>query len=114
MLLHANAIAKNRAAAERAGRVDREDADLTIAFAQNAYELMDQCTFPGAGRSRNSDDACLAGASGEFSQKNIVAWGPVLDKRSGAGKGARIAVENVGGQIRYSDAVSSRSTSDRA
>ena len=49
MALHAHAVAEDRAAAERAGRIDGEHADLEVVVAQHATSSSVSVDFPAPG-----------------------------------------------------------------
>jgi hypothetical protein len=73
MLLHSNAIAENRTAAERAGRIDRQDTHTMIAPAQKTHQLLDERAFPGARRACDSDNARTAAAGSQLLEKSLIA-----------------------------------------
>ncbi len=62
MRLHPHAIAKDRAAGERARRVDGDDADRTARGADGRRQLVDERALAGAGRPRDADQERAAGA----------------------------------------------------
>ena len=57
---HADAVAQNRAAGERAGRVNGQNADGFFVFAEFADERVGQRAFARAGRAGNADDKRFA------------------------------------------------------
>ena len=58
--LHADAVAKNCAAAKRAGGIDSDDADRLALLAVGVRNLIDQCALARAGRTRHSQQYGLA------------------------------------------------------
>ena len=55
MLLHADAVAKNRPAGVRTGRIHRDNADPTLVFAITACQLINQRALPRPGRPRQAE-----------------------------------------------------------
>jgi hypothetical protein len=68
MLLHADAIAQNRAAGLGTGGVDREHADLLALIAQHAGELIAQGAFACARRSCHAEDHGVSSARKQVTQ----------------------------------------------
>ena len=91
VVLHANAVAQNRAAGVGAGRVDGDDADGLIFFAIVLGELIDQRALPCSGRAGQTDDARVAGVREESLEQVGAAGLAILDDGDGAGQGARVA-----------------------
>ena len=61
MALHADAVAEDRAAGERAGGIDGDDADRLPRLRQSAGEAVDERGLAGAGRAGDADDPRAAG-----------------------------------------------------
>jgi hypothetical protein len=59
-LLHADAVAEERAAGERARGIDREDRDGLLRFALVLRERVDERALARAGRTRDADAPGLA------------------------------------------------------
>ena len=91
MLLHANAVAENRAAGVGTGRIDGDDAHGAILPAINAGELIDERALACSGRASQAEDAGFAGMREESLEKIGPSWGAVLDGRDGSCQGAGIA-----------------------
>jgi len=91
MILHANAVAENCSACIWARRIDCDDADRLIFFAVVLSELINQRALPCPRRTRQANDARMAGVGKEFLQQLGTASPPVLDCRNGAGQRAGIA-----------------------
>ena len=99
MILHADAVAENRAAGVGTGRIDGDDADGAVLLAIVLGELIDQGALPCSRRAGETDDACFARMREEGFQQVGPARGTVLDRRDSAGKSPDIARTHDGGQI---------------
>src|ERR1700687_5106907 len=91
VILHADAIAQNRSARIRAGRVDRDNADALIFFAIVLGELIDQSALARSGGARQPDDSRLARVRKERLEQVGPAGRAVLDRRDGTRQGAGVA-----------------------
>ena len=60
MLLHADAIAQDGAARERAGRVGGDDANGEALLAQDGGQSVDECAFATPRRAGDTNGICLA------------------------------------------------------
>lgn len=91
MFLHANAIAENRAARIRAGRVDSNDSYGVTIFSKMPRHVIDERALAGTWRAGKADHAGFAGVR-EQSLEQIGPTGrTVFDDGDGAGEGAGIA-----------------------
>ena len=97
--LHAHAIAEDRAAGERAGRIDGEDADRLAAGANSVDQPIDERALAGARRAGDADQVRAAGAADRCRGPASRAGGRfVFDQRDRARDRARIAGEHALGQ----------------
>ena len=67
-VLHADAVAEERAVGERAGRVDGDDADAAAVLAVFAGERAGERALAGAGGAGDADDVGLAAVREELAQ----------------------------------------------
>ena len=98
MRLHADAVAENRTAGERAGGIDGDDAHAHAARAQRPRDLIDQRALAGAGR---PGDAQRPGAARAGIQRGHQGGGVrrlVLDETQGAGKRTRVSGKHTVGE----------------
>ena len=91
VVLHANAVAQNRSARVRAGRVDRDDADGLIFLAIVLGQLIDQRALARSGSASQTDDPRLARMRKERLEQIRPAGSAVLDGRDGASQRAGVA-----------------------
>jgi hypothetical protein len=99
VLLHADAVAQNRAAGDAARRVHRDDRESLALAAQFARQRVHQRTLTGAGRTGDSHDAGVPGEGRKLAQDFQRLGIAVLHTRGGAGKQARVAFSNFTGPI---------------
>ena len=88
--LHAHAIAENGAAAERAGRIDRDDADGSRR-SDRRNQAIDQRALAGAGRSGDADVLRAAGIGVELTNEVCAGGRLVLNERNRAGERPRVS-----------------------
>src|SRR5581483_3933210 len=89
--LHADAVAEDRPARERARGVDRDDADALSLRPEVGDETIDERRLAGAGGARDADDVGLAGARVDLAHDRRHAGGAALDGRDEAGERAPVA-----------------------
>ncbi len=92
--LHAHAIAKHRAAAERAGGIDGEHADCAAGLAPPRDEAIDQRALAGAGRAGDADEKRAPRSPEQLAHERGPLIDVVLDERDAARDAARIAGED--------------------
>jgi hypothetical protein len=97
-VLHADAVAEDRAAAEGARRIDRGDANRPVAAAIGLGELVDERALAAAGRARDADNAGTAGLGVEGLERRARLGGLVLDAGEQAGEAAAVAGEDALGE----------------
>ena len=97
VLLHADAVAQNGAAADAAGGVDCEDRDRLVLTTEYRSEGVDQGAFAGAGRTGDANDSSLPREGREIAQRRQRLRIAVLDSGGGAGERARVAFPNLAG-----------------
>src|SRR5437868_650510 len=90
MILHANAVAENCASGVRTGGIDRDDASRASLLAVELRELVDQRALAGAGRTRKSEHAGLAGVGKQCFEQFRVASRAILDRTDDARQGTGI------------------------
>ena len=105
--LHAQAIAEHRAAAERAGRIDGEDADRRAGAAQFAAQPIDERALAGAGRARDANTKARPVRAKMRPDQRGACRIVVLDQRDGARDGARFSGQHALGERRHGHRVSS-------
>ena len=89
--LHANAIAEHGAAAERARRIDGNDADGLAGLAPPRDQTIDERAFSRAGRAGDAHEKCVAGFRKYLSHQRSGVIAGVLDERDAASNGSRVA-----------------------
>ena len=89
--LHAHAVAEDRAAGERAGRIDRDHTDGFGGLARFGRQAIDQRALAGAGRPGDADQVGAAGVRKDVADQRGRAGGFVFDQRDGAGHRPRVA-----------------------
>src|SRR5258708_8764787 len=87
---HPDAVAEDRAAGERARRVDRDDGDAVVALAVLGREARDERALAATGRTGDADDAGLARQRVQLAQHVRAAGLVVLDDREQARDAALI------------------------
>jgi len=90
MLLHAHAIAEDRAATERARGVYRQHANFVTVLADAGHELIGECGLPGSGRAGDADEIRTAGERVERSKRRVGIGTTGLDNRDQAGDRAAV------------------------
>src|SRR5436190_180217 len=98
MRLHADPIAEDRAAGERARGIHCDDADGLAAAAQLRDQAIDERALPRSGRSGDADDIGPAGLSEQPPQHIRPDWRVVFDERDRARERPRIAGPDRRGQ----------------
>ena len=96
--LHPEAVAENRAAGERTGRVHGDDADRLSARARFGDQPIDQRALAGAGRAGDADEIGAAGVGKDRADQIGCRRRFVFDERNRAGDGARIAGQHAIGE----------------
>ncbi len=91
MILHADAVAQNRSAGVRTGRVHGDDADGLVVLAVVLGQLVDQRALAGSRRARQTENARMAGVGEESLEQFRPAGAAILDGGDGAGEGAGVA-----------------------
>jgi hypothetical protein len=89
--LHADAIAQHGAAAIRAGRIDRQDADGASGLAQLGGEPVDERALAGPGRPGNADQVRASGLGEDPADEGGGFRSFVFDEGNRAGDGAGVA-----------------------
>ena len=101
MVLHAYAVAEDRAAGERAGRVNGEHADPFVGRSQRPYQLVRCGRLADPRCAGEADDASLPGVGRQcrrdFTELRVV----VFDQADEPGHGAVITVARAGDQRRH-------------
>ena len=99
MRLHANAVAENRSSAERAGGIDRHNADGLALLAILARDLIDQRALAGPGRAGQAEQHGIAAVR----EKRLQQFGrfrrAVFDDRDGTCQRAGIAAAHTGNEF---------------
>src|SRR5262245_10793503 len=106
MLLHADAVAENRAAGEGAGGINRNDADCVMVvgcptqrgfrwagvfrFPTELRELINQCALAGSRSAGETDGQGFSGLWKKFFEEFGPPGGVILDGGNGAGEGTSI------------------------
>ncbi len=94
MLLHADAIAQNRAAGVRTGRIDGDHAYGLAFCAQSLRELIAQRALARARSAGDAEDQRAPGARKQLAQQ-LLGLGPaIFDPRRGAGQRADVPGQN--------------------
>src|SRR5271157_796799 len=94
MRLHANAVAQNCAATERAGRIDGYDADGLPLLAVLACYLVNQRALASTGRSGEAEEHSVT-AVGKERLEQLRGFGcAVFDGRNGARESAQLPCTN--------------------
>ena len=88
-----DAVAEQRAAAERRGGVDREHRDLAVVAPAQLDQRADQRRLPGAGRAREADDGGRARVRVDLAHERPALGVVVLDQRDAARQRALVAGE---------------------
>ena len=92
MILHAHAIAENRATGERRRRIDRQHCNLVSLGAEQADHRAGQGALAGTGRAGETDEvpapAVRMGEPGDLA----TLFAPTLDQRQQACQGGTIAI----------------------
>ncbi len=140
MGLHPQAVAEDRAAAERAGGIDGDHADrversgrrdrreffaLTLRAlltrralrrrrSDGRHQSIDQRALPRSGRAGDADEIGAAGAAEDLGDEVGARRVFVLDERDRAGDGARLAGEDTLGQRRHHAATSNAEHAEAA
>ena len=91
MILHADAVAQNRSASVRAGRIDGDNTHRTIVFAIKAGKLIDQRALPRPRRARQSEDARPAAVRKQSLQQLRPTRRAILHRRNRASQRAHVA-----------------------
>ena len=111
MLLHADSITQNGAAAEGAARVDRHDAEAVSAGAVLRDQTVHQAALAGAGRPRDADDGGPAGTAKHLRQDPFAAGRALLHQRDRPRQGHGVSRHDRARQILHQDARSGVSPS---
>ena len=93
-----DAVAEQRAAAERRRRVDREHGDLAVGGAAELDQRADQRRLAGAGRPGEADDRRVAGLRVDLADERPALGVVVLDQRDAARQRALVAGEQALGE----------------
>ena len=96
--LHADAIAENRAAGERAGGIDGDDADGLLGAAELRNQAIDERALAGPRRAGDADQVSASGLREDAADEIRPLRGFVLDQADGARDRARIPLEDALGQ----------------
>ena len=107
VLLHANAVPEDGAAAEGAARIDRDDADGAPPLAVLGDEAVGQGALAHAGRAGDPQDRGPAGAREDRGDDVLALARPLLHEGDGARQGERIAGGEGGRQAVFHGACSS-------
>ena len=91
VVLHADAVAENRAAGVGAGGIDGDDGDGAILLAIKAGELIDQRALPRARRTGQADDPSFACVWEDCFEQIGPARRAILNARNSAGQRAGVA-----------------------
>ena len=91
MALHADAIAQDRAAGVRAGRIDRDYTDRFPLGAQCLGELIAQRAFARAGRACHAHNHRAASSWEQLAQQQLGFRAAIFDQRRGTGERAHVA-----------------------
>ena len=79
VVLHADAVAENRAAGVGAGGIDGDDGDRAILLAIKPGELIDQCALPCTRRTGHADDTSFAGVGEHCFEQIGPSGGTILN-----------------------------------
>ena len=112
--LHPEPIAEHRAAAERAGRVDRDHADRESAATKLGRQPIDERALPRAGRTGHADEVGAPGVREDRPHDRRALGALVLDHRDRARDRARIAGEHPVSERRRQGRADHRASSCRA
>ena len=96
--LHAHAVAENRAAGERARRIDRNHPDGLAGVAGFGRQPIDERALAGAGRSGHANEVGPAGVRKDVADQARRGVGLVFDQRDGAGHRPHVAGSHALGQ----------------
>ena len=97
---HADAVAEDRAAADRARRVDRDHGDRVALGEPGAEQRVDQRRLAAAGNAGDADDPGAAGALAP-ARRGLARAGPVVvDQRQQARERAPVARDRPVGEAR--------------
>src|SRR5690242_623219 len=91
MVLHANAIAQNRATRVGTCRIDRDDPDLLVLFAISLGQLVYQRALSCSRGSGQADRERSPSVRKQLFQQFSPSWSMVFDNRNSTGKSAGIA-----------------------
>ena len=95
MLLHANAIAQNRAPGVRARRIHRDDSDDMALLAIVARQLIDKRALAGAGRPGQPKNPRMPTLTKKYFEQLRPARQPVFDRSNGPRQRSRITRANL-------------------
>ena len=91
MVLHANAVAENRAPGVGTGRIDSDDPNCAVFFAIVLSQLIDQRALACTGRAGQPNGERLARVREKFFEQIDPSRRMVLDSRDRSGEGARVS-----------------------
>jgi hypothetical protein len=97
--LHAHPVAEDGAAAERARRVDRDDAHGVARLAPALDDAVTEGALAAAGRARDAHHVRPARPAAHLAEQVLDGGVVVLDHADGAGEGADVAVEQALGEF---------------
>ena len=89
-LHHADAVAKDGAAGQRAAGVDRDDTNPPPLLAYQVDQRGNQCAFPGARRPRDADYVGRSGSAIDEIENAQGGWVLIFDERGEAGQDATV------------------------
>jgi hypothetical protein len=96
--LHAHAVAKDCAAAERAGGIDGDDADRLPGLPNRGRQFVDEGALAGAWRSRHADQVRAPGVRENPADEIRTLGRLVFDEGNGTRDGARVARQDALGK----------------
>ena len=99
MALHADAIAQDRAAGERAGGVDGDDADRFLLGAIVGRQAVHQRALAGARRAGDADAIGASGVGKKLLQELFGLGRTIFDRGHGPRKGPNVAGANLRGPL---------------
>ena len=94
MLLHANAVAQNRAARVRTAGIHRNHADGLPFRANQARKLIAQSALTRPGGPGDAENQRAAGMRKKLAQQRLGFGTAILDPRRGASQRAQVAVDD--------------------
>ena len=101
VILHADAVAQDRAARDAAGGIHGENAHGFPIAANGADEGIHQSALPGAGRSGDAGDDGVLGARGQFAQQRGTFGCAILDGCCRASERASVTTDDLVDPIRH-------------